>query len=232
MHSTHEVSNRGFLHWEPKSVIDNLSRDSLCLMDPRRVRARQAVQPVVASIILIATTLVLALVVGAYTFGLFGSNVKIATVTSANLFGGTVEPPASSSPCNNTEAHVSLSVSNAGKATELSAFTLTGASLDGESLSAYFVNASSSSSTCTQGILGCLPLGLGQGQTRSCLLISSNSASMPVVSGGAVSSFVLFFRNSSILAGGEPTNLVSGELFSYLINLADGQSVSGTLTTQ
>ena len=49
---------------------------------------KKAITPVIATIILIAVTLVLALVVGAYTFGLFGSNVKTITVTSATLYGG------------------------------------------------------------------------------------------------------------------------------------------------
>ncbi|MGA2877125.1 MAG: archaellin/type IV pilin N-terminal domain-containing protein [Nitrososphaerales archaeon] len=50
---------------------------------------KKGVTPVIATIILIAGTLVLALVVGAYTFGLFGSNVKTVTLSSATLYGGT-----------------------------------------------------------------------------------------------------------------------------------------------
>ncbi|MGH2638668.1 MAG: archaellin/type IV pilin N-terminal domain-containing protein, partial [Rhabdochlamydiaceae bacterium] len=42
--------------------------------------SKRGVTPVIATIILIAGTLVLALVVGAYTFGLFGSNVKTVTL--------------------------------------------------------------------------------------------------------------------------------------------------------
>lgn len=53
----------------------------------RRLRDhKRAVHPVIAVIVLIAVTLVLALVVGAYTFGLFGSNAKTITVTSATLY--------------------------------------------------------------------------------------------------------------------------------------------------
>ena len=47
---------------------------------------KRAIHPVIATIVLIAVTLVLALVVGAYTFGLFGSNVKAITLTSATLY--------------------------------------------------------------------------------------------------------------------------------------------------
>ncbi|HYB02915.1 MAG TPA: archaellin/type IV pilin N-terminal domain-containing protein, partial [Nitrososphaerales archaeon] len=50
--------------------------------------SKKGVTPVIATIILIAGTLVLALVVGAYTFGLFGSNVKTVTLSSATLYGG------------------------------------------------------------------------------------------------------------------------------------------------
>ena len=52
--------------------------------------SKRGVTPVIATIILIAGTLVLALVVGAYTFGLFGSNVKTVTLSSATLYGGVI----------------------------------------------------------------------------------------------------------------------------------------------
>ena len=54
----------------------------------RMSNRKRGVTPVIATIILIAGTLVLALVVGAYTFGLFGSNVKTVTLSSATLYGG------------------------------------------------------------------------------------------------------------------------------------------------
>ena len=60
-------------------------------MNTQRLRmknSKKGVTPVIATIILIAGTLVLALVVGAYTFGLFGSNVKTVTLSSATLYGG------------------------------------------------------------------------------------------------------------------------------------------------
>ena len=50
----------------------------------------KAITPVIATIILIAVTLVLALVVGAYTFGLFGSNVKTVTATAVAIYSGDV----------------------------------------------------------------------------------------------------------------------------------------------
>ena len=49
----------------------------------------KAILPVIATIILIAVTLVLALVVGAYTFCLFGSYLKTIQLTSAILGSGT-----------------------------------------------------------------------------------------------------------------------------------------------
>ena len=50
--------------------------------------SKRGVTPVIATIILIAGTFS-RLVVWAYTFGLFGSNVKTVTLSSATLYGGT-----------------------------------------------------------------------------------------------------------------------------------------------
>ena len=49
---------------------------------------KAGVIPVVATIILISGTLVLALGVGGYMFGLLGSNVETITLTSAILYSG------------------------------------------------------------------------------------------------------------------------------------------------
>ena len=51
--------------------------------------SKKGITPVIATIILIAATLVLALVVGAYTFGLFGANVKTITLSNGTIYGGT-----------------------------------------------------------------------------------------------------------------------------------------------
>ena len=65
--------------WSQMTHRNNLNRPTM---------RKRGVTPVIATIILIAGTLVLALVVGAYTFGLFGSNVKTVTLSSATLYGG------------------------------------------------------------------------------------------------------------------------------------------------
>jgi flagellin-like protein len=72
---------------------------------------KKGITPVIATIILIAGTLVLALVVGAYTFGLFGSNVKTLQETSATLYSGAT-------------GSLVFSLNNPGAATKLSTVTL------------------------------------------------------------------------------------------------------------
>jgi flagellin-like protein len=88
---------------------------------------RKAVTPVIATIILIAGTLVLALVVGAYTFGLFGSNVKTVTLSSATLYGGSeggaLGVPAASS------SYIVFSLNNPGSGSTITGITMTGSGI-------------------------------------------------------------------------------------------------------
>src|SRR5579875_2611303 len=105
-----------------------ISRDDFWLMNKTNLRLRNSkkgITPVIATIILIAGTLVLALVVGAYTFGLFGSNVKTVTLASATLYGGV-------SATGNSAATSSLTVAlnNPGSQTYITSVTLTGAGLN------------------------------------------------------------------------------------------------------
>src|SRR5580698_3322004 len=90
----------------------------------RMKSSKKGVTPVIATIILIAGTLVLALVVGAYTFGLFGSNVKTVTLSSATLYGG-VTASAATAPTSS----LTFSLNNPGSATTVTGVTLTGAGL-------------------------------------------------------------------------------------------------------
>jgi flagellin-like protein len=93
-----------------------------------RLRAsRKAVTPVIATIILIAGTLVLALVVGAYTFGLFGSNVKTITLSSATLYGG-IESAARGGSLSGS-SYMTFSLNNPGSASSISSITLTGSGI-------------------------------------------------------------------------------------------------------
>jgi flagellin-like protein len=89
--------------------------------------SKKGVTPVIATIILIAGTLVLALVVGAYTFGLFGSNVKTVTLSSATLYGGT-EAAALGVPLA-TSSYVTFSLNNPGTASTITGVTLTGSAI-------------------------------------------------------------------------------------------------------
>ena len=89
-------------------------------------RRKLAVTPVIATIILIAGTLVLALVVGAYTFGLFGSNVKTVTLSSATLYGGT-ELLASGTPTGTS--YIVFSLNNPGSSSSITGETLTGSGI-------------------------------------------------------------------------------------------------------
>ena len=96
-------------------------------MDTSRIRmksSKKGVTPVIATIILIAGTLVLALVVGAYTFGLFGSNVKTVTLSSATLYGGVTAYTATAAT-----SSLTMSLNNPGSATTITGITLTGAGI-------------------------------------------------------------------------------------------------------
>src|SRR5487761_186480 len=92
----------------------------------RMKHSKKAVTPVIATIILIAATIVLALVVGAYTFGLFGSNVKTVTLTSGTLYGGVTEYNFTN---NIATSSLSISLNNPGSATTITSLTLTGTAL-------------------------------------------------------------------------------------------------------
>ena len=92
-----------------------------------RGSSKKGVTPVIATIILIAGTLVLALVVGAYTFGLFGSNVKTVTLSSATLYGGT-EGSSLGIPAPGS-TYITFSLNNPGSASTITGITLTGAGI-------------------------------------------------------------------------------------------------------
>ena len=127
-------------------------------------RAKKGVTPVIATIILIAGTLVLALVVGAYTFGLFGSNVKTVTLSSATLYGGT-EGAALGVPAA-TSSYLTFSLNNPGTAS-----TITGITLTGSAITAVTTWENS-----------------GPGGTATDFMLSGNNA----LAGGQVSSFTFY----------------------------------------
>ena len=168
---------------------------------------KKAITPVIATIILIAVTLVLALVVGAYAFGLFGSNVKTVTLTSGNLFAGYLNPVSSvtaGSGCESAqgESYISMALNNPGAQTTVSSFTLTGSSISGVTVTVSYDSAVGVS--CT-GV----------------------SALAPTLAAGKVSPLTLYF-----FASGTNGGIVSGQTYNYVINLGNGQSVSGSLIAQ
>ena len=165
-----------------------------------RGNSKKGVTPVIATIILIAGTLVLALVVGAYTFGLFGSNVKTVTLSSGTLYGGVT---ASSSVV--PTSSLTISLNNPGSATTVSSITLTGSGIS------TIVN--------WQAVAGA---GTNTVNFNAGYVAGGANAMSP----GAVSSFTFFPWSSA------SQTITTGQTFNYVINFANGQSVSGSLIAQ
>jgi flagellin-like protein len=160
--------------------------------------SKKAVTPVIATIILIAATIVLALVVGAYTFGLFGSNVKAITAQSLILTSGAAYSGPSTTAC--TGANLFMALNNPGGATTISSITLSsGAGVVPES-TYYLSGANSCASTALSGF----PTG--------------------GITGGASGLQVTIYFGT--------TALTSGVLYSYVINFANGNSLTGQITAQ
>src|SRR5579864_8031079 len=130
-------------------------------MNTQRLRmknSKKGVTPVIATIILIAGTLVLALVVGAYTFGLFGSNVKTVTLSSGTLYGGT-EPAAPGVPAS-TASYIVFSLNNPGSGSSVSGMTLTGSGIT--SVTNWYVSNGTAVSFGTSSSAN--PVGVGAGK--------------------------------------------------------------------
>jgi len=160
-----------------------------------------AVTPVIATIILIAGTLVLALVVGAYTFGLFGSNVKTVTLSSATLYGGVAAYGAGQAT-----SSISLSINNPGSATTVTSITLTGTGLGNP------ITLWSTTSTTDNSV-----------NFAAAYVTNGANAMLP----GQVSSFTYYPMSTT---SAQP--ITTGQTFNYVINFANGQSVSGSLIAQ
>jgi len=166
----------------------------------RMKSSKKAVTPVIATIILIAATLVLALVVGAYTFGLFGSNVKTVTLTSATLYGGV-----SAYGVTTATSSLSLALNNPGSATTISSLTLTGTGLP--------TPITSWSTT--------------SGTASSVNFANTGAGSANSMNPGAVTTFTFY-----PITTGSSQSITTGQTFNYVINFANGQSVSGSLIAQ
>jgi flagellin-like protein len=156
--------------------------------------SKKAVTPVIATIILIAATIVLALVVGAYTFGLFGSNVKAITTPSVYIYSGGATAASGTAPC--LGANMALTATDPGGATTLSSISITGAS-GAVPESTFLVSAAA-----------------------ACTAQAITSWTLPA---GASTPLDVYFGT---------TALTSGATYNYVINFANGQSVSGSLIAQ
>ncbi|MDH2902271.1 MAG: hypothetical protein PXY39_15010 [archaeon] len=166
---------------------------------------KKGITPVIATIILIAGTLVLALVVGAYTFGLFGSNVKTITLTSANLAAGVTGNDTTVAPT----SYLTMSLNNPGAVTSVSSLTVTSSSLTSE-ISAW-----------------CPPSSTGGAPTATCTEIDFSVAGTGnTVKAGQVTPLTFY------PISGVSLPITSGQTFNYVINFANGQSVSGSLLAE
>jgi flagellin-like protein len=192
-------------------------------MNPIKFRVmkghKRAVTPVIATIILIAATLVLALVVGAYTFGLFGSNVKTVTLTSATLYGGVTS-------ANGVVATSSLGISlnNPGSQSYITTLTLTGTGLTAPIT--LWDNTSAAQGAANEIVFSS---GTYQTGAASCSVATWNWNTMCA---GQVTSFNFYPGPPGTLRSGASAQITTGQTFNYVINFANGQSVSGSLIAQ
>jgi flagellin-like protein len=173
--------------------------------------SRRAVTPVIATIILIAATLVLALVVGAYTFGLFGSNVKTVTLTSATLYGGV-----SASATVVATSSLSIALNNPGSQSYITSLVLTGTGFatpvsNWDNTSA--VSAAGNTITFTSASI----------QAAGCPSATWNNN---VMCPGQVTTFTFYPEAAASVS------VTTGQTFNYVINFQNGQSVSGSLIAQ
>ena len=133
----------------------------------------KAITPVIATIILIAVTLVLALVVGAYTFGLFGSNVKNITLTSDTLYSsGTFQFALNNPGSLTTITQVVLTAGN-GQSTTLTASSIS-------------IGGTAGDNTISGGAVSAVTITVGSGLT---------------LTSGQTYSFVITFENGQSISG-------------------------------
>ncbi len=172
----------------------------------RMKNSKKGVTPVIATIILIAGTLVLALVVGAYTFGLFGSNVKTVTLSSATLYGGVAnEKGYITGTTLNSTSYIVFSLNNPGSSSSITGVTLTGSGIK-------------SMTTWENSTAVAVPF------------TSTSAGDSNYMAGGQVTSYTLY---PTMAAGtGATQSVTTGQVFNYVISFANGQSVSGSLIAQ
>jgi flagellin-like protein len=170
-------------------------------------RTKKGVTPVIATIILIAGTLVLALVVGAYTFGLFGSNVKTITLSSSTtLYSGSIATVEPTTGACSSGPYLYLVVNNPGGATGINSVVIS--------------SGAGAISTSAGGVYN----SVGSGSTGTCTAIPTSATA---VGGGATTSFYLYFND-----GTTGITLGAGQLYSITVTFANQQSQTLQLTAQ
>jgi flagellin-like protein len=172
-----------------------------------RRSSKKGITPVIATIILIAGTLVLALVVGAYTFGLFGTNVKNVQLTAANLSSGPNVVASTTTPC--AGANFAMTFNNPGGSTYISGLSLSAGGVS-QSLTYY----ATISNACTQMTVG-----------------TNGIPSTPngnVLNAGGTTQITIYFANGTPGTSG----LASGTTYTYTITFFNGQSITGALVAQ
>lgn len=86
----------------------------------RRGKDHQAVTPAIATMVLVSATLVLALIFGAYSYGMFGANVKEVLLTSVALYDGL----AGNNLTTTATSFMVLTLRNPGLATNITSLSL------------------------------------------------------------------------------------------------------------
>jgi FlaG/FlaF family flagellin (archaellin) len=106
----------------------------LCMENKRSGRKSQAVTPVVATMILLSGTIILALVVGIFTFGFLGSGADTVTLSSGTLASGVTSDNTTIS----STSSLVFYLKNPGRALNVTGLTLSGSALT-SSISAWSI---------------------------------------------------------------------------------------------
>lgn len=135
--------------------------------------------------------------------GLYGSNVQTVTLSSASLYAGVTESASTSAT-----SSITLSLNNPGSATTITSLTLTGAWGGAVSIAQWSTSSSASASPT---------LNFGSSYQDG----GPNSL-LP----GSVTSFTFYPWDTASQA------ITTGQTYNYVVNFANGQSVSGSLIAQ
>ena len=163
-------------------------------LNHRFVNEKKGITPVIATIILIAGTLVLALVTGGYSFGVFGSNVKSVTVASAAQFISGTEDLATSAG----SSLFQLVLSNPGGVTWIAGITVTGSQVSAMSTwSCTDGGANVATAWPNPGTAGCTAVSSG----ASSLNIYPLAASATIIPGGATVNYAIRLGNGQTVSG-------------------------------